>query len=791
MKLKIFITAFISMLVVSFPANIIGCGPEAEPYDYFISFFSKDVLSGNEYKSFFFTRYSVVYDNQELATPEEQIVKEWVAYCKEKVTYEDAMSFVMGSTAAYVANCKAVLDKKIKRSSVDSVHNSMKDYLLKKKDRQAIDYLLYAKTIEPYVTGGEYNPWDMVRRDSIAMAQLIEEGIQLRKTATTDFFKLKYGYQVVRLAHYSRRYEEAIKWYDEYILPCNTVSILQDLCLSLKAGALHNTMHNDEAAYLFSKTFSATSVKRVSNYYGFSWSAISVQDREASLKLCKSDKERADLLALFALNSTANEMATLKQVYGIDPQNKIMETLVLREVNKIEEKYLTRLLNEKKGRNGYYMWYDETIDTLSGRNWSAALAEFTHQVAADAKVSNPAFYETTAAYAFLMAQDVVNTQECIASARNLHPSDQLKDQLQLTDILLMVNRSKKIDAAFEAEFLPKLQWLQMKTSVENESEISRTDWRSFYRGLMYWIIADRYHQQGELYKEMLAIGNANSFPGDNWQNWSELNFLHTKLESGDVEKLYSLMAAQKKTPFEAYLVKWNVITLKDVIEFAGTAHLREFHFDKAIEWFKKDSSALVKIEKSPFIELLYDQDRAFEPETGTMSKLEFAREMLRLQNLLTTDKANASTYYYKMALGLYNITYYGHSWELVQYYRTGDDGYSIPLDANKAQREYYGCFTAHDYFKKAKELSNDKNFKAKCLFMMAKCAQKQLRMPKYSDPENAAQTIPGYETGDSYNRKFTHSKYFPEFVRDYGNTKFFKEAYNSCSYLRDFIKKKK
>jgi len=29
-----------------------------------------------------------------------------------------------------------------------------------------------------------------------------------------------------------------------------------------------------------------------------------------------------------------------------------------------------------------------------------------------------------------------------------------------------------------------------------------------------------------------------------------------------------------------------------------------------------------------------------------------------------------------------------------------------------------------------------------------------------------------------------------QFVKEYGNTAFYKEAFNSCGYLRDFVKKK-
>ena len=130
---------------------------------------------------------------------------------------------------------------------------------------------------------------------------------------------------------------------------------------------------------------------------------------------------------------------------------------------------------------------------------------------------------------------------------------------------------------------------------------------------------------------------------------------------------------------------------------------------------------------------LYDREERLTTDKTTTSKLAFAKEMLRLQSLAKTDKANAEDYLYKMALGFYNTTYYGYAWELVEYYRSGSDGYYIPKDATTFQKNYYGCFTAHDYFKMAMDASSKNEFKAKCLFMIAKCVQKQLRMPQYGD----------------------------------------------------------
>jgi len=89
--------------------------------------------------------------------------------------------------------------------------------------------------------------------------------------------------------------------------------------------------------------------------------------------------------------------------------------------------------------------------------------------------------------------------------------------------------------------------------------------------------------------------------------------------------------------------------------------------------------------------------------------------------------------------------------------------------------------------------STDANFKAKCLFMMAKCSQKQLHQPQFEDyyQSNSNSDYKQYnQAEEQYETAFMNNKYFPQLMKEYGNTPFYKEARSTCSYLRDFLKKK-
>ncbi|MFM2326753.1 MAG: hypothetical protein RIR31_955 [Bacteroidota bacterium] len=505
------------------------------------------------------------------------------------------------------------------------------------------------------------------------------------------------------------------------------------------------------------------------------------------------------MIAMFAMGSTANEVNSMKQIYKLDAGADALEVLAVREINKLEEKYLTPLLQkEKGGKPLYFSWNEKGSDSVVNANTATAkeLMIFLHEAAANTAVKNSGLFETGAAYMAYILKDYTSAKKYLANAQKMSLTQKVKDQWALTNLLVTINEKEKIDVAFEEQLLPSIQWLEEKAKKEIPVTINYNtinEWQKFYRNLMSEILAGRYHQQGDIHKETLCIGAADNImkSSTNYYGYSNgVDFLRNNVVSKDVEKLYALMENKQPNKFEAYLLNHNAVKKADVTDFAGTAYLRDYDYANAIVWFKKSSDKIAGvINTNPFADLLYDREEPLSTEAKfSTTKLAFAEEMQRMQKLSETDKPNAAKYLYKMANGFYNMTYYGHAWKLVQYYRSGSDGYYMPNDATNFQKEYYGCFKAMAYFEKAMAASTDKNFKARCLFMMAKCSQKQLHRPQYDEYANNYDKMDAAE--QKYLLNFKRSQYFPQLVKEYGSTVFYKEAFNSCSYLRDFVKRK-
>ena len=174
---KAFITVGISTAVVYWPQNIIGCGPDEDPYDYYTSFFHKNLPEANGYRPFYYTGLNFLYDKSEPVELSDLLAQERAGYCGKPITDADTKIFV----TKFERNDLVSLYSNIEKSSAliipDSiVRNSMTNYFTKTEDLEALGYLLYAKQLEPHVSGNS-DAWEPAQRDIIKMAKLIKNGL--------------------------------------------------------------------------------------------------------------------------------------------------------------------------------------------------------------------------------------------------------------------------------------------------------------------------------------------------------------------------------------------------------------------------------------------------------------------------------------------------------------------------------------------------------------------------------------------------------------------------------------
>lgn len=804
--LKVCIPALVISAMVAMPQNIIGCGPMMDPYDYYTSFLSKKTVDEKSSKPFFYTSLLTFYDdwdyNDTTGYINDVLIDEWMQYAGGQTQRNDVVKMIYETSLTDVKGLLNAMKQNSMALPAGLKTNSMAVQLLKDKKQDAVAYLQMAKTIEPFCTR-PYTWSDEPARDSIKINGYIKQTEDAWKKTADSFFKSKYGFLRCKLAFYNNRLNDCIRWYGEAFDESNQYAV-KSLALSYAAGAQFKMGKGKEAAYAFSKAFATSSPsKKKEIFMGFLWATdrCNPQLLDEYISIANTSAEKANMAAMFGLYGAAYHLPVIEKVYTLDKTCVLLPLLVNRELNKLEEHYLTPKLRQQPGSKAFYYTWDEDSVAVSDEQVLKALAFF--EKASETETGQyKLLYAGTTSYLHLIAGNTEKAEKFLALAKTMPASNAWKDQLQLIDLLVQTNSIRNLDAATENKLLPALQWLKQKAKQEQE-------YGMFCRNYFAQILAPAYARQGDVYKTVMAFGVADVSmkPDSSGMTYygptnNALQYLQQNMNTEQIKSLYSYLQKNDRSAYDNFLIANNALHKDDAVDMLGTTYLRDFDFATAIEWLRKQSKQTLlkresynyKTDKSsyinvnPFHDYVNDVQRYQKPVAKPFTKLSFAEKMLQLEKSLDTIKTNdaKAKVYYQLASAYYNMSYYGNSWMAVAYDRPNSLWNTGNYKADW-EKEYFGVQKAKDYYTKAYELTTtNKEFKAAAYFLTAKCAQRQIQSPEY-DWNN-------YEAYESklkvFQKKFMQNAMFVNFKKEFGATKFYQYAYTRCSYLRDFVAKK-
>jgi hypothetical protein len=811
-KSIIFCASFLIAFFVEMAVNI-ACGPEQDPYDYYVSYFHNNV-QGDGYSPFAFNEMVYLYETDEPASEPEINSLEWAKYLQVKK--DDVFKVMYDADSTFESKLVNFSKKSLDSLPAALRQNSFLLGLIEKE--AALKYFRFAKSCEPF-TKSYYDSWDPVARDSAMMDRKSTEALTLASKEKDQFLKLRYAFQAERMQHYARNYEACKATYEKFISPLKTESAVQGWARSLYAGAMRYTGNPAEAAYLFSMVFATNPERRIQayrNYFACRASLASV------LEFTKNEREKANVFALRGFGNPSADLESLEQVYHYDPGSLTNGALLIREVNKLEQ----NLIKGKDVARNYYATYFSRFNVDNKKqdsihdaylNHLLKIKDFALRMASEKKYPQPELGTLTAAYLSWMENKDLQGLNYLAALKPNQLPERLKDQYRIIELLIKANQIKKGGSFNPNELLPALRWLDEKRFAENKLQPKDQDYyddawgdanrrfttttRNFYQQ----VLAPAYLKMGDtamaavaMFKADLKYSTINGKSIRKNMSYQTTVFWQNSLSPSAMRNLAVLKAKPANGNFESWLSKaLNKINNDDFYELFGTTYLRTHQYAKAISCFDRVSKAYVyqtpsdwysdnanqKTYAQAFIERVNDYPKQYGKVAPGLNKKTFAQEMLRIQKLIKNDQKNAAQYYYKMANAVYQTGYYGNSWFLISYDWVSYDihkkvKFSYDLDYKLAQ-------TAKIWYLKARALSKDANFKAKCTFMIAKCEQKKIINSNYDK-------IAWYQ-GDydlSYKRFLAlnyNNPYFKEMKLKYKNTAFYKIAATECSYFREFI----
>ncbi|MCS6821453.1 MAG: hypothetical protein NZ551_06245 [Microscillaceae bacterium] len=732
-----------------------SCAWINDPFTHYY-FFDKALFLPADYKPFHFT-FSRLADYEwdtEQARYADNLL-EWHNYFKQQADTQSIKQVIFKTTLKqvqdlkkYVLNLSQNIDDLLK-------NNALVNYLRQSRDLTFLDYLYFAKKVEPLVVvENEWQENTRTAEDFKKMENLAQEAEKnYFATKNNNFIRLRYAYQAIRLMHYAQKYRETINLYDKLVVPLNEKSIIKYWAMAHKAGALRSLGKTAEAAYLFSLVFDLCPSRRVQAYYSFR--ITSESDWNKVMTMCQNNHQKSTLYFLRALHPLNHALAEMENIFQLDANSTHLEILLMREINKLEYH-----LNKAPLKDNYIFTGKPISETEANAVQTARKLEtFVQKVVQTGKLKTPYLWQLAQVYLPYLQGNMQKAKQLAQDLQNNLTNSQAQTTLRILEKAIQLTELKTLDEATEDQLYQEIKQLQNPYILQ----------------LLKHVFEKHYTNQKQIAKAYLAVDG-------NLYDLRQNHHLNLPL----IEALLQLAEKSNKTQFEKEVLLANIDSdvnraKNTILELKATYLFNQNQLQEALTLFKQiPNEILPTLDSNPFEALIKDCYSCDDEQKTAFNKRNVIEQILNLQNQLKNANNKASIYY-QLGNVYYNMTYFGKNWQLLAYYRSHSE---LPKQSEimAENRLHKSCNTAMVFYQQAIEAAEkekNKELAAKACFMAAKCEQNN-----YFSSPNCKQNL--YERVADY---ANFGKYFNLMKRNYTKTQFHNEALRECYYYQQFVRK--
>jgi hypothetical protein len=724
--MRLYIHSFLALLFFLYSLPIFSaCQFKSQNLNYF-PLIQSFIVNPTAPASPYFTSFKDIYlkfGKQTILQPNENINEWYDRFCEvaplsdiEWLIYQSDLSDIQELKNAVIQNTGLITYLRT---------NKFARHLVKNKCLETIEYLLFAKKCEPFVTADK-DVWQTKKPDIQNMEVLIQEGTKEFLTIESHYIRLRMAYQIIRLAHYSGQYSKVKYLYNYFIPKINHApSTIQYWIEGHYAGALKALGERAKAAYFYARVFHHCPAKRESAFLSFE--VRTDNDWLNALSLCENDQERTALYALRASFRNSRAVDEMIDIYSLHPKSNYLESILIQEIEKQEKKPVVE--------------YIKKLDT------------FVKQVIDEKKVAHLEIWLLALGYLKYLNNDYFEAKLAFNAVSDYTQSKALLEQIAIFNMAIEIKEWEKINEEvaqriweFQSENevfnrYPTLQSLLSKQVFQNLKNHGNPGLAVLYKFGLNAVKVNPSEEVIRDIKELAKKENINPFE-------KSLMVLSKNQFNTEIQALYAswLMTLNE---WEAAEKAWQEIPLAD------------------IELFGKSN---------PFVERLNECVHCpVKSNERQLTKPQIVAEMLKLQYDIKANRTESPQYYYKMGLGLYNMSYFGYAWNMLDYFRSGSslkaerlenssDIMKHPLFPN-GNRENIDLSKALGYFEKAITFSTDKELSARASFMAARCEQKMSHVTKTANKR----------------------KYFALLKTKYKDTQYYDKVIESCKYFKYYV----
>lgn len=741
----------VAVMLTALWGKSFACGWDEGDW-YYYNLFNQEIMSDERYRPFLLIYGSRYYTNDTLRNGN---IEEWRQYLG--LSYDETKYLVFNASRSDLQNLskgKRAVDENLSFASADFMKNH----------KQALLYLAYAKYLEPYmrIIPGEDTDfyWDLPEYEHNA-GDLDYEKVKTVLTKSWNAesdneLKLRYGYQLVRLAHYTRRFQEAVQLFEQYVEPLKMRTEMYYYALAQKAGALRGMGETQRANRDFIRVFANSYDLKTMAYTSLTmgWdNEINFADFVAG---AADNNERNDIFFMMGYSDFNNPVNEIEKIVVTDPNAIQAKVLMVRAINMLERRMLLSYVpwGEGDDRSRYpYLGQDDT----EGRaffNQALRVSDMQRD-----KASDKNFWNLASSYLHFLNKDFELANNCLGNVKSTD-ADYMAMVKNLT-AYIDICRQPKIDANTERYLFDN--YAKMIKGEENYS-LNMAD--NSFIGV---VLSNRYGLQGEKAKSFLTLRHVKA--------------IEDNPDESLLDDIQSFLNKKKKTQLEEYIAATSTAEMANINNYLayvkGVLRLTEGDFKTAKGLFEKQTR--LKMSRRLFghnIVVYYSGDEKdimrddyiadFPFIRDNMTEVEVADALMQLDKIGKKEKGDESAKAnYLIANFFYNVSRTGYYRQYLRfdnnngfsYWKYGPDAnvYKNTLDLSSA------------YLEKAKKSAEDRELKAHIVYAQAKNAQQV--MEDHVDTWYQQMVIPHAQLNE---------------FDQYAGTSYHQAVLSNCLYYRDY-----
>lgn len=733
-RLKPFILPSISILACA-AVTALACA-DSEWFSTDSSMFTPEIINQKQSVAFFHTLETPFYDGD--GYDDNRVVAfndvnkaEWAAFFDHKVSEEGLGYWLYKASLRQIDSMIFDIKGKPANLTADSKKYSLKQ-LPSAKATSFLYYTGFAKRNETFSIPYTQDLWDPKPSpvSDVSVIQQISGGITFYSKATEPFMKERYAFQLERLYFFNKEYDKTISFYNANESVFKTGNSVKWRALSYKAAALYKQKKYAESNAIYAIIFDQYEPLRKSSYLSFH--PLPQPEWDQCLALAKTTREKEVLWQLMGLYS--NDINAMREILKLNPSSDLADLLLVRAVN-IEEWNMERSNDDpKKDEKPYQV--------------NKKLLAFLNTTSENIKSPNPAAWHLSAAYLNYMQGEHMQAMQQMRRAEKYNALSAInKAQYHLISLYGILKKASSASDRLETVILSDLKVLFSKetTDLKVFRSYKVRDWSCRK-------LAELYMKKGETEKAELLYPGIKPDQFNTTDAIKNMIAYYEKPNPSDFEKLFFEVSRLNKT---------------DYLQLLGIRYAQEDKLEDALVALKAMSYPDT-LPGNPFtihIRDCHDCDHQAKQKTK-YTKTSFIQKMIEMKSIAASKPAEAAQNYFLVANGFYNMSYFGNARlfydnrvdNRIYYY---DKHRSFPEEDNELALKYYLL---------ALKSSNDKEFKAKCTFMAAKCEQNRFFTHKPAD----------------YNGDFKSGIYFESLKKNYSSTRYYSEIIKECGYFKTY-----